>query len=167
MGEKDTQIQNQNVESGADVDAGVDYIETIKKLKENTVPKETYTKLQEENKKLLQSLVNGETIEQEEKPVDVAALRKDLYGEEFTGSDIDYATKTLELRQAIIDAGGTDPFLPYGKKIMPTDEDISTASRVAEVLQECVDYAEGDNAVFVNELQRRMIDSSVGVKKKH
>lgn len=170
MGEKDTQTQNQNqtqnVESGADAEKGVDYIETIKQLKENTVPKETYAKLQEENKKLLQSLVNGETIEAEEKPADVAALRKELYGEEYEGSDLNYVEKSLELRKAIIDAGGTDPFLPYGKKIMPTDEDIATAERVADVLQECVEYAEGDNAVFVNELQRRMVDSSIGVKKR-
>ena len=44
---------------------------------------------------------------------------------------------------------------------MPTDDDIKTAEKVANVLQECVDYAEGDSAVFTNELQRRLVDVKV------
>ena len=150
------------IESGAeDNPGGVDYIEAIKKLKENSVPREDYERVQDENRKLLQSLINGETIEQEaaERP-DIAALRKELYGDEFEGSNLEYISKTLELRNAIMSEGGVDPFLPYGKKIIPTEEDIATAKRVAEILQECVDYSEGDNTVFTNELQRRMIDSS-------
>lgn len=151
-----------DIESGAeDNPSGVDYIEAIKKLKENSVPKEDYERVQDENRKLLQSLINGETIEQEaaERP-DIAALRKELYGEEFAGSDLEYVSKTLELRKAIMEKGGMDPFLPYGKKIIPTEEDITTAERVAETLQECIDYADGDSTVFIAELQRRMIDSS-------
>ena len=44
---------------------------------------------------------------------------------------------------------------------MPTDDDVKTAEKVAQVLQECVDYAEGDSAVFTNELQRRMVDVKI------
>jgi hypothetical protein len=44
---------------------------------------------------------------------------------------------------------------------MPTDEDVRTAQKVADVLQECVDYAEGDSAVFTNELQRRLVDVKI------
>ena len=40
----------------------VDYVAAIKELKDNTVPKNQYAKLKEENKKLLQSLINGESI---------------------------------------------------------------------------------------------------------
>ena len=58
----------------------------------------------------------------------------------------------------MIAEGKPDPFLPIGKQIMPTNEDIEAANRVAEVFQSCVDYAEGDSAVFTNELQRRTID---------
>lgn len=150
------------IESGAENNQnGVDYIEAIKKLKENTVSKEDYERVQEENKKLLQSLINGETIDpaEEEKP-DIDALRKELFSEECELNNLEYTSKALQLRTAIMEAGGIDPFLPYGKKIVPTEEDIETANRVAQVLQECVEYAEGDSAVFTNELQRRMIDTS-------
>lgn len=149
------------IESGAEKDpSGVDYIEAIQKLKENSVSKEDYERVQEENKKLLQSLINGETIELESEMPDIDALRKELFSEDCDLNNLDYITKVMDLRSAIIQNGGIDPFLPAGKKIIPTEEDVATAKRVAEILQDCIDYAEGDSSVFTNELQRRMIDSS-------
>lgn len=149
------------IESRAeDTPSGADYIEAIKKLKENSVPKEDYEKIQEENRKLLESLINGETIEQTSEKPDISALRKELFSEECELNNLEYITKIMELRSAIMDSGGMDPFLPYGKKIIPTEEDIDTANRVAQVLQDCIEYADGDSQVFTNELQRRMIDSS-------
>ena len=56
--------------------------------------------------------------------------------------------------------------MPVGKRITPTDEDISAANRVATVLQECVDYAQGDSQAFTNELQRRTIDTAPKKKRK-
>lgn len=159
--------ENNNGESTVTTEpSGVDYIEQIKQLKENTVSKTDYAKLQEENKKLLQSLVNGETITQEAQPVDIGELRKELFSGEADLNNLDYMTKVMSLRDAIIEAGGSDPFLPYGKKILPTDEDIATADRVAECIKDCIEYAEGDSQVFTNELQRRMIDSSNGKAKR-
>ena len=155
------------IESGAeDNQSGVDYIEAIKKLKENSVSKEDYEKVLDENRKLLQSLINGETIEQENEKPDIAALRQELFGEECDLNNLAYVQKALELRDAIMEDGGMDPFLPYGKKIIPTEEDIDTANRVAQILQECIEYADGDSQVFTNELQRRMIDSSPNGGKK-
>lgn len=54
--------------------------------------------------------------------------------------------------------GKPDPFLPVGSQITPEESDVAAANRVASVLQECVDYAEGNNDVFTNELQRRLIE---------
>ena len=54
--------------------------------------------------------------------------------------------------------GKPDPFLPVGSQILPDDADIAAANKVATVLQECVDYANGDSSVFTNELQRRLVD---------
>lgn len=136
----------------------VDYIQAIQDLKANTVPKEQFSKLKEENAKLLKSLINGETLEGvavPEKP-DIEELRKDLYnGIDLT--NLDYVSKTLELRDEIIAGGGKDPFLPWGEKISPTQQDIEAAERVAKVLRECIDYAEGDSLRFTSELQRVMV----------
>lgn len=152
--------ENEVIESGSNGESGVDYIEAIKELKQNTVAKADYEKLRSENQQLLKSLVNGETIAVETKKADVGEIRKELFTTECDLNNLDYVTKALELRDAIIEAGGQDPFLPWGKHIAPTQEDVETADRVAAVLKECVDYAEGDSNVFTNELQRRTIDTA-------
>lgn len=137
-----------------------DYIETIKKLKETTVSKEEYEKLVADNKKLIETLANGGTIEKEEpKKVDIKALREKLYSDDVNVSNLEFCSMALELRDEIIKQGGGDPFLPVGKQIAPTAEDVQKANQVAEALKSCIDYAEGDSAVFTNELQRITIDA--------
>lgn len=150
---------NNAVSQQENVTDNVDYIEAIKEMKQNTVDKATYNKLKEENKQLLNSLVNGETIDVPKKEeVDIDALRKDLFNNDQT--NLQYIEKALKLREALLEKGEKDPFLPYGKNIIPTDEDIATADRVARVLQECVDYADGDSDIFTNELQRITVDTA-------
>lgn len=140
---------------------GPDYIGVISDLKKNTVPKESYEKLMEENQKLLKAFAEGrnlpEEMKQKEDP-NVEEMRKDLFGKDHT--NLEYVSKTLEMREAIMAKGEPDPFLPYGKNISPTQEDVEAAERVAEVLKHCVDYAEGDPQVFTNELQRLTVESS-------
>lgn len=139
----------------------VDYIQAIKNLKENTVPKDQYLKLKQENKKLIQSLVegSGEVSGTPVPTVDVDKLRKDLFTQNSSMTNLAYVDKALQLREALIERGEKDPFLPWGKNISPTDSDIATANKVASVLQECVDYANGDASVFQSELQRVIEDT--------
>lgn len=75
-------------------------------------------------------------------------------------SNLEYVSSALKLRDELIRRGEKDPFLPVGEKIIPTDEDIQTANRVASILKDCVEYADGDSALFTSELQRSTIDSS-------
>lgn len=153
-------MADEKVESSQDVgNNDTDYIEAIKNLKENSVSKEEYLKLKEKNKQLLNSLVNGEVPQGEvaEKPIDIEKLRENAFKDNQT--NLEYIQNALALRQAVMDSGGVDPFVPNGMKILPTDEDFETAQRVADVFQECVDIADGDSAIFTNELQRRTIDA--------
>ena len=155
MEEKDLTSVSQQEE----VNDSIDYIEAIKEIKQNSVDREAYNKLREENKRLLNSLVNGESVDvKKEEPVDIDQLRNDIFNKEST--NLEYITNVLKLRDELIKRGEPDPFLPAGKNIIPTEEDIKTANRVATVLQECVEYADGDSSVFTNELQRRMVDST-------
>ena len=153
--------ENKQVVTGNDVVDNTDYIAAIKELKENSVDRSKYDQLKAENKKLLDSIVNGTTIElpSKEEKKSIEELRANYLKEDQT--NLEYITNTLKLREAIIAEGKPDPFLPIGEQIMPTDEDIKTAEKVAQVLQECVDYAEGDSAVFTNELQRRLVDVKI------
>lgn len=151
------------IESGNDnsaLDTNADYIAAIKELKANSVNRSEYEKLRADNKRLLDAVVNGQTADEgaKKKPaVDIAELRNKVFNEDNT--NLSYWENTLALRQALIDEGKPDPFLPYGEKIVPTNEDIEAADRVAKVVQECIDYAEGDTQAFTNELMRRTVDT--------
>lgn len=148
-----------NVSEQETVNDSNDYIEAIREIKQNSVDKAKYNQLKEENQRLLKSLVNGETIQQEAQPVDIAAIRKELFSTDADYNNLDYMTKVMALRDTLIEKGEKDPFLPWGDKITPSQEDVDTAERVASIVKECIDYAEGDSMAFTNELQRRMIDT--------
>lgn len=143
------------------------YIEAINELKKNSVDKVEYDKLLEENKKLLNTIVNQKPVqevpaEQPKKSKEyMDNLRNELYNSNKELSNLEYIDKTLKLREAIIENGGVDPFVPNGERIKPTAEDEAAAERVAKALQHCVDYAYengGDSEVFTNELNRITID---------
>ena len=139
------------------------YLDEIQNLKANSVSKDEYAKLQEDNKRLLKSLVNGTPVADSQgspEKVDINALRKDLFMNENL-SNLEYAQNALKLRQELIDSGHPDPFLPQGVNINPTSEDREAANRVAEVMQECIDYADGDSQIFTAELMRRTNDTKI------
>lgn len=142
------------------LDGNAQYIEAIETLKKNSVPKEKYETLKDENRQLLQSLINGERIESQEaeETPDICELRSELFDPYNQMTNLEYISKTLKLRDTIISGGGNDPFLPVGKNIAATDTDRQIANKVAEIFKECVEYADGDNELFTQELQRRTID---------
>lgn len=148
----DETIQNQEIE-----DNKQDYIAEIQNLRETTVPKDEYNRLREENKRLISSLAKGETITQPKAKPDINELRKRVFDNEHQ-SNLEYWGAVLELRDAVIDSGAPDPFLPQGHKVVPTTEDIECANRVATVVKECIDYADGDSQLFTNELMRRTVE---------
>lgn len=138
------------------------YIEAIKEMKKNTVSREVYDKLANENKNLLQALVDGEKLELEkpEEQVDLNQLKSEIKNAE---TSLEGFSKALKYREECLKRGLVDPFLPGGsqvKKILPTDEDVATANRVAAGLQHCVDYADGDPEIFATELMRITVDSA-------
>lgn len=154
--------ETQKVDEPKIQDSNLDYIDTIKKLKETTVSRDQYDKLVNENKKLLDSVLNGSddgrtTPTVKERSAD--EIRHELSKDGL--SNLDFVKDSLELRNKLIQEGKPDPFLPTGSKIVPTNEDIEAANRVAQVFQECIDYAQGDSDIFTNELMRRTIDAPV------
>ena len=140
-----------------------DYLAAIKELKQNSVDRSEYDKLRAENKKLIDAVVNGQPGQEE--PVftkhskeQIDDLRNELFNSPRELNNLEYITKAMELREALMENGEPDPFLPVGKQISPTRDDIEGAEKVAQVYKECIDYAEGDSEVFTNELMRRTRD---------
>ena len=140
-----------------------DYITAIKELKQNSVNRSEYEKLRAENKKLIDAVVNGQPGQEEQVVVkhskeQIDDLRNDLFNSPKELNNLEYVTKAMELREALMENGEPDPFLPVGKQISPTRDDIEGAEKVAQVYKECIEYAEGDSEVFTNELMRRTRD---------
>lgn len=140
----------------AQTGADQNYIEIIKRMRETMVSREEHDRVLADNRSLVEALVEGRQIDLGEdvsEPVDVSALRKDLFSEESDLSNLDYAERMLALRSALMENGEPDPFLPIGQ-VEITQHEIDTAQKVADALQSCVDYAQGDSSIFTSELMR-------------
>ena len=140
-------------------DTTQDYISAINEIKKNSVTRESYEKLKKENKQLLDTLVSGKELEiTKVEPKDINKLRQELFNKDGSMSNLEYVSKALELRDALIENGERDPFLPYGEKVNLTAEHYDKAEQVASVLRDCVEFADGDSGIFTAELQRRTKD---------
>ena len=147
-----------SVSQQENVNDSIDYIEALKEMKQNSVDRSTYDKLKSENQRLLDALVQGKEIEitNNKEPVDINKLRKELFDNRDKNiSNLDYVSNALKLRDALLEKGERDPFVPYGDKVTLTAEHFDKANMVAEVLKECVEFADGDSGIFTAELQRR------------
>ena len=155
--------EEKNNVTGTVEDNTQDYLAAIKELKENSVNRSEYDKLRAENKRLIDAVVNGQPGQEEQVAVkhskeQIDDLRNELFNSPRELNNLEFITKTMELREALMENGEPDPFLPVGKQISPTRDDIEGAEKVAQVYKECIEYAEGDSEVFTNELMRRTRD---------
>ena len=161
--------ENENENVVAVEDNTNDYIAQIKNLKENSVSKEDYDKLRLDNKRLIDALANGTQMDVVESKTSTAdkinELRTKLFSKGNNLTNLEYCDTALQLRDALIENGERDAFLPFGHNVIATDSDIETANRVATIMKECIDYADGDSDIFTNELQRRTVDVVIPKKK--
>ena len=136
------------------------YIEAIKEMKKNTVDIKTYQKVKDENKKLLEALVEGKQIEtpakQQRKSVEELS-KAFLNPNQSMYSGV---KAVMELREAVLEEEGRDIFCPSGFKIKATQEDQKAAQKLAEGLQYCLDVADGDPKKFQRALDDITIDVS-------
>lgn len=141
--------------NGEEENGAQPYIDAINELKRNSVPVEEYKRLQLENQQLLNTLVNGGTIDEgkvSEPEIKDEQLIKDLT---TNPSNLAVWKASLELRKRAIQRGEVDPYLPSSSKYAPTENDISGVERVVKAIEECIERADGDATVFDAELKRR------------
>ena len=132
------------------------YIQTIQELKENSVDRKIYDKLKGERDMLIKSLANGDTLEAS-KDVQVRSLadcKADFLTK--TTSQCEYMERVLALRDAAMREGQSDPFVAEGHHVKPTAYDYQRAQEIADIYRECLDYADGDDQIFMNEINRRI-----------
>ena len=157
-------IKNEPIKSESQqkevVEEEFDPIEAIKEMKQNYVPKKEYEKVVKEKNDYFKALVNGDTFEAKpEEPVDINQLRKDLFSDNSSLTNLDFIKKSLKLRDEIINREGKDPFCPYGKHISPDDSYYINSQKVADGLQHCIDVADGNPDIFRQELYRITVDN--------
>ena len=139
----------------------VNAIDIIAEMRANTVSKDKYNKLVEDNQKLMKALANGETIQVEAPNTpNIDELRNEFFKFE-TKNDLQIAQDILNLRNGLLEAGQADPFLPNGRKANITTEDIADAQKVADLLQYAVDASNGDNKIFLAQFESKIVDSTI------
>lgn len=150
--------QTQTPTSEITIATAEDYIQAIAELHSNTVPKEEYQKVVDERRQLIQSLTRGETLmtqpTKEKRNID--ELRNRLGEPDLT--NMEYWTRALELREAVMEEGKPDPFTPIGHQVQATEEDKAMAQRVADGITWCIEKADGNPAVFNSYLQQITVE---------
>ena len=154
INEKDLNSESANEVNTTETE--FDPVQAINELKQNSVSKEDYNKVVAEKNKYLKALIDGNQVAevQNKEPVDIDGLRKELFGGEKDLTNLEYAKKALELRDAIIERDGVDILVGRGSKLTPTDDDYEGAQRLADGFQQCIDVAQGDSEIFTRELMR-------------
>lgn len=144
-----------------------DYINAIKELKETTVSKELYDKKVQENKQLLDTLVQGGSISPE--TAEEAKKTSADYAKELAKphTNLEYAKISLKHREACIQEGHPDPYMPSGMNFRDgRPEDAGDAEAVAEMLQSCIDDCDDNPDVFLSLYQARTVDLPMAKMKK-
>ncbi len=131
-----------------------DYIDTIADMKKNYVPREQLDKANEEKKKLLNALSNGEQLKEEKKPFDVAGALKKLEDPDIT--PLELWENKIALRDYYLEKtnGKKDIFMGFGKDYVPAPNEKERAENVAKCIKHCIEYADGDNEAFIAEKDR-------------
>ena len=147
------------------VDDSVDYISALNEMKKNSVSRSEYEKLKADNKRLLDSIVNGTSENVEVLPKkSIEELRKNFMKEGV--SNLDYWKNALELRERLIEEGQPDPMIPTGVRVAANQMDYDGVEKLVSGIQHCIDYANGDSQLFTNELQRITRDVNIPRQKR-
>ena len=145
MNENEKDVLGQEEEADKDLDL----LEEIKNLKKNSVSKEEYNKQVEKNKALMKQIINGGGREEKtDEPVDIDALRKEIFENPEGLSDRDFWKKTLTLRKERLEREGVDIFLPKGRKTRYTRDDLESAQHVADTIGQILEDTEENPNLF-------------------
>lgn len=146
----DEQLNNTINENENEQNESQKYIEAMAQLKANSVSKEKYEKLEQENQQLINALKEGSQIEMvsdEEKP-SLKELAEVISDENFEVTNMEGWSKALEFRKAAIEAGMRDPFLPNSRDYAYNEADGARAQLIADTLENIISQANGNPDVF-------------------
>lgn len=144
------QQTNTNENENESVNNNQQYIDAINELRKNSISKDKYEKLQEENKQLIDALKNGGQVEmvQEENKPSLQELAEKLCQEDFEPTNAEGWKTAIEFRKTMIDAGFRDPFLPNSRNYTYKEEDSARAQLISDTLEKMIDDSQGNPDMF-------------------
>ena len=150
--------ENKKVEQTPPAKNDVDIAKAYQELQKNSISKEEYQKALKENNELKKIIIDGRKVEETPKKADLKELAKNW--QKPNQSNLEYCDNMLKYRKALIESGERDPFMPQGRDYKYDEADQKSAERVAEVMQECIDQADGNSQVFTALLNSKMVDDN-------
>ena len=156
-----------NTQQDLEIGMEQDYLDTIQTLKQTTVSRDDYLKLKQENRKLLDAVMSGTSVEQAAsapaKPRDEEI--KELYSDIFVKgehSNLKFHEKLYRLCDLIEEETGKNPMVPWGfnGESPATPENISAAKRDREGIEALIENADGDSEYFTSQYHRLAIETT-------
>lgn len=148
--------QSEQGENRAEIDESANaaaFLKQQEKIKELEIENAGLKKAKRE---FYNAVINGNVPKQDNGPVErsVKDCRADLV-KAMDKTNLEYAKAMIALDDACIREQGVSCFLPQGKDVVPTADEVATAKKFRTVIEECIEEADDDPAVFNNELMRR------------
>lgn len=162
-GDPQQTAQNPSGESAAPGQRGGDATpndaDMLLEFKRQHVTREEYLREKERADSYLQAILENreDEIAQQEgsDKIDYRDIAKKMFVDDNSMSDLEYITNACNLRRARMAEGERDPFLPDNY----TDRDVEIANNVADVFEDCIRQADGNDASFRALLLSRIKDT--------
>lgn len=156
-------LENTQVQSEV-AQANQEYIDAMAEVRQNFVAREKYEQSEKERLKLLDALKSGSQITAVDSAPQKTSdeLRKEIWGPGVKiKSQCEYVEKLLNLRDAVMSESGEDSFVFNGAMVQGDAQAYENAEKAANIYRECLDYANGNDQLFISEVQRRMTDTPI------
>jgi len=141
-----------------------DYVEAIRKIQENSVSKDKYDALVEDRKRLLDAVVNGQQLAEEQ--AEPLASRLEYYKkfkENKFSTDMETMQNLVNLRKATIREYGLDPCVtgnfgltPEGGRIEPTYGEAETIAEQFDIIEDILKEANGNPLEYQRLMQSHL-----------
>lgn len=140
----------------------IDAMQDLRSRLDNSVPRELYEKAIDENRLLANAYANGlsmPTGDESEERRSSRDICKYILENKGKLNSLETVKAITDYRDAVLFETGEDVFVSKGHHINPSNGAFESSEKTANIYRECIDYANGDNQLFVQEVQRRMVEN--------
>ena len=148
-----------NVVDTIEEDPTKKYLDQIQEMKKTHVSRDAYDKLRDENKMLLDTIVQGKSFETSstEEPAkrSITEIANAICAADYKRTeDHKFIGDILELRERVLEEKGIDIGMPTGNKYQFDLNDQAASERVCDALKYCIEASDGNNSIFMREAVR-------------